>query len=106
MIHRNDRSTIIPSRGRLWEATLAHFLCITLGCSQKCVAELRILLHKKGHKAVEMPEQIVADQDPAVAVRAGADTDRGNLQLGGDRLGNVVGNRSWTTVCAGIALEC
>ncbi len=103
MTDLNGRSPIISRRDRLWEATHAHFLCVTLGCSQNDVAEPGELPHKTGHKAVEKPEHIVADQDLAVAVRAGADTDRGNLQSGGDRLGNV-GNRSWTTVCASIAL--
>src|SRR5687768_11362990 len=61
---------------------------ILLGRRDETVAELRVLTHERGRKAVEEAEHVVAHQDLAVAVGPGADADRRH----GERARGVAGH--------------
>src|SRR5438874_4973976 len=58
----------------------AHFRREISRGAQDRLAELPILLHELRHECVEEAEHIVADEDLAIAVRTGANSDRGNFQ--------------------------
>ena len=57
-----------------------------------CGSELGVLPDEFGMKALEHSQQVVDDQDLSVAVRAGADADRRDRQLGGDLGGQLAGD--------------
>src|SRR5687768_9390078 len=76
----------------LW-TTRTDILYIRARCRQDRFGKLRILLGKRRNRTIRKAECVVADQDLAIALRAGADSDRRNFQACGDAAGKVVGDR-------------
>src|SRR6266446_3619002 len=60
---------------------------------QDLLPELRVLFHKRRHELIEKSEEVIADEDLAIAMRPGADADGWNFQAGSYRLRDGLGNR-------------
>lgn len=72
--------------------SLAHFLAILRHGVRDRVPQIGVRLNETGHEAGGQPQHVVRDQHLAVASRAGADADGGDVDARGESFGQRSGD--------------
>lgn len=75
------------------ELSLLNFFLVATERLERIGLEMGIWFDKLRHKLIEQPEEIIEDQDLAVAVGTGPDSNGRNGDLFCDGLGQLGGNR-------------
>src|SRR5258706_10916675 len=85
-----NRSMVKPGHSRLWKYALAHVVRVIPGSTHDFFSEVRVLFYERRHEGVEESENVIADQDLAVAVRSRPNADRRNLQPRSHHFGDSI----------------
>jgi hypothetical protein len=75
-----------------WEGTGADVVAVGADCGGDDFAEVCVLAGEFWRSVEGEAEEVVGDEDLAVAVGAGADSDRGDLEFAGDLRGEFAGD--------------